>query len=107
MLLRKVKVHGARCYPTLFLLSAYTQAAINDSVPSSDTESVDVTNQNPSIESLKDRIAALVGERQRLRAEAATRELLEANREEIARLQHELSQALIALYLPPPQPGLA
>jgi hypothetical protein len=70
-------------------------------------EQVDVTNQTPSIESLRDRIADLVSERQRLRYEAAAPDRLEANREEIARLQHELSQALIALYLPPPRPGLA
>ncbi len=63
--------------------------------------------QQSRVETLEERIAALVGERQRLRAAHAGRDELEANRREIATLQHELSRALIALYLPAPQPGLA
>ena len=66
-----------------------------------------MTNQELTVETLKHRIAALVGERQRLRSEHAPPAELEENRCEIATLQHELSQALIALYLPPAQPGLA
>ena len=72
---------------------------------SSDTRTV--TNQELTVETLKDHIATLVGERQRLRSEHAAPAELEENRREIASLQHELSQALIALYLPTPQPGLA
>ena len=63
--------------------------------------------QQSRVETLEERIAALVGERQRLRTAHAGRDELEANRREIATLQHELSRALIALYLPTPQPGLA
>jgi hypothetical protein len=59
-----------------------------------------VTPQESTVDSLKTRIAALVGERQRLRASEAKSDTLEANRREIANLQHELSEALIALYLP-------
>jgi len=66
-----------------------------------------VTNQEFTVEKLKERIAGLVGERQRLRAAHATPDELEANRREIAALQHELSAALIALHLPPAQLGLA
>ena len=50
----------------------------------------------PSVEELAGRIKRLVGERQSLRAADAPRELLESNRREICRLQHELSLALIA-----------
>ena len=66
-----------------------------------------MTNQEFTVERLKERIAALVGERQRLRATHATPDELEANRREITILQHELSAALIALHLPPGQLGLA
>ena len=66
-----------------------------------------MTNQESTVEGLKERIAELVGERQRLRATAAPSADLEANRRQIATLQHELSEALIALYLPPAQPRLA
>ena len=44
-----------------------------------------------SVEDLAVRIQHLVGERQSLRAAAATRETLESNRREICRLQRELS----------------
>jgi hypothetical protein len=53
-----------------------------------------------NVETLLQRIGALVAERQRLRRESARAEDLEANRAEIARLQWELSHALIARYLP-------
>jgi DNA-binding response OmpR family regulator len=53
--------------------------------------------QHPfSVEDLAARIQNLVGERQSLRATDAPRETLESNRQEICRLQHELSLALIA-----------
>ncbi len=53
-----------------------------------------------NVEELTRRIAALVSERQALRASAAGGDELEHNRVEIARLQHELSRALIARFLP-------
>jgi LmbE family N-acetylglucosaminyl deacetylase len=49
---------------------------------------------------LKAQIDELVLERQALRESSATEALLEQNRREIARLQRELSQALIAKYAP-------
>jgi hypothetical protein len=52
-----------------------------------------------SVESLTERIAALVGERQALRAAGAHVSALEENRCEIARLQQLLSRALIERYL--------
>ncbi len=55
-----------------------------------------------SVEELTRRIGALVSERQALRALAAGGDELEHNRVEIARLQHELSRALIARFLPSP-----
>ena len=72
---------------------------------SSDTS--EVTNQEFTVQMLKDRIAELVGERQDLRQSQASPHQLEANRRAIATLQHELSGALIALHRPPAQPGLA
>lgn len=53
-----------------------------------------------TIEATAARINALVGERQRLRSEQADPETLERNRLAIAAEQRELSQALIARYLP-------
>jgi hypothetical protein len=53
-----------------------------------------------TVETLHERIAAFVSERQRLRASAADRATLEQNRREIARLQQRLSVALIRRYLP-------
>ena len=80
--------------------------SINESMRASDTDGVD-RNADKKIASLQERIAALVSERQRLRAVEAPASQLEANRAEIARLQQELSRALIALYLHRPYPGLA
>jgi hypothetical protein len=53
-----------------------------------------------TVETLSERIAAFVSERQRLRAIDAERDTLERNRIEIARLQQRLSVALIRRYLP-------
>jgi hypothetical protein len=57
---------------------------------------------DPRIDSLERGIAALVSERQRLRAEGAQGVELERNRQQIVSRQHELSEALIALYAPRP-----
>ena len=54
----------------------------------------------PHVEGLLDRIAFLVAERQRLRAEHADVAILERNRDELARCQRELSSALIARHAP-------
>jgi hypothetical protein len=51
-------------------------------------------------ETLKDLLATLVDERQRLRSEAAPADDLERNRLAIVQCQWELSRALIARYLP-------
>ena len=53
-----------------------------------------------NVESLSERIAELVRQRQELRAAAADRQLLERNRLEIARMQKRLSEALIRRYGP-------
>ena len=53
-----------------------------------------------NVETLLQRIGALVAERQQMRREGARADDLETNRAEIARLQWELSHALIAKYLP-------
>jgi hypothetical protein len=52
------------------------------------------------VERLLERIGSLVAERQALRRAQAAAAELEANRREIARLQWELSHALIEQYLP-------
>jgi hypothetical protein len=57
---------------------------------------------DPRIDTLERDIAALVAERQLLRAEGADDERLERNRREIVSRQHELSDALIAIYAPQP-----
>ncbi len=53
-----------------------------------------------NVESLSERIAELVRERQELRAAAADAATLERNRLEIARMQQLLSEALIRQYGP-------
>jgi hypothetical protein len=53
-----------------------------------------------SVEMLDARIQRLVLERQLLRSDGAAREALERNRQEICRLQHALSLALIARHHP-------
>jgi hypothetical protein len=55
------------------------------------------------VETLQERIATLVYERQELRAARADGERLEHNRREIADLQQRLSRALIARHSPAPQ----
>jgi hypothetical protein len=56
--------------------------------------------QETAIEELQDRIAALVAERQRLRAFGAGRSWLEQNRLELGHNQRELSHALIQQHRP-------
>lgn len=51
-----------------------------------------------SVELLVDNASRLVGERQALRAAGAGRAVLEHNRAELARVQRQLSYALIARY---------
>ena len=58
--------------------------------------------KDPRIDILEREIAALVAERQQLRSDGAAASELERNRREIVGHQHELSNALIALYAPQP-----
>jgi len=53
-----------------------------------------------SVESLQERIGELVAERQALRARGSSTIALERNRCRIAKLQWDLSRALIARYRP-------
>lgn len=53
-----------------------------------------------TVEELLREIGALVAERQRLRRDRATQAALEQNRRAIAKLQWDLSHALIERYLP-------
>jgi hypothetical protein len=53
-----------------------------------------------NVEQLLEEIGVLVAERQRLRRELAPKAALEENRRAIARLQWDLSHALIERYLP-------
>ena len=52
------------------------------------------------VDGLTARIERLVEERQSLRSASAARDALETNRQEICRLQHELSRALVARHRP-------
>jgi hypothetical protein len=54
-----------------------------------------------SVESVADRVAELVAERQELRAAGAPAAAIERNRVQIARAQWELAHALIDRHLPP------
>ena len=58
--------------------------------------------KDPRIDILERELAALVAERQQLRSDGADAPELERNRREIVGRQHELSNALIALYAPHP-----
>jgi len=56
--------------------------------------------QETAVEELEDRIAALVAERQQLRAVGAGRQWLEQNRLLLGQSQRQLGYALIARHLP-------
>jgi len=66
-----------------------------------------VANQDPRIEMLERDIAALVEQRQTLRAFGAEARELERNRCEIVARQHELSETLISIYAPQPAFAIA
>jgi len=66
-----------------------------------------VANQDPRIEMLERDIAALVEQRQTLRAFGAEARELERNRREIVARQHELSETLISIYAPQPAFAIA
>jgi len=66
-----------------------------------------VTNPDPRIESLERDIAALVEQRQTLRASGAGARELERNRREIVARQQKLSETLISIYAPQPAFALA
>jgi hypothetical protein len=66
-----------------------------------------VANQDPRIEMLERDIAALVDQRQTLRASGAEARELERNRREIVARQHELSDTLISIYAPQPAFAIA
>lgn len=57
---------------------------------------------DPRVEALERALADLVQERQQLRANGADAAQLERNRREIVARQHELSEALIAVFAPQP-----
>jgi hypothetical protein len=59
-----------------------------------------ITRGVSTVEEIYVSLAALVAQRQGLRATTADASLLEQNRVEIARLQRHLSDALIKRYLP-------
>ena len=69
-------------------------------MPHTDEDMKAIHHTGANVETLTERIAQLVSERQALRASAADREALERNRLEIAELQRRLSEALIVRYLP-------
>ena len=58
--------------------------------------------KDPRIDILERELATLVAERQGLRSDGAEAAELERNRREIVARQHELSDALIAIYAPQP-----
>jgi hypothetical protein len=55
-----------------------------------------------TVESLTAEIGRIVAERQELRASGAAFDVLEENRRRLAQAQSQLSQLLIARYLPSP-----
>ena len=66
-----------------------------------------MAKSDPRIESLEREIAALVDQRQTLRASGGKARELERNRREIVSRQHELSETLISIYAPQPAFALA
>jgi len=62
---------------------------------------------DPRVDSLEREIAALVEQRQTLRASGAEAHDLERNRREIVARQHELSSTLISIYARQPAFALA
>jgi hypothetical protein len=56
-----------------------------------------------TVESLTSEIGRIVAERQELRSSGASFDVLEENRRLLARAQSELSELLIARYLPRPR----
>jgi hypothetical protein len=58
-----------------------------------------------TVESLTADIGRIVAERQELRSGGASFDVLEENRRRLAKAQSELSQLLIARYLPSSQPA--
>jgi hypothetical protein len=66
---------------------------------------VELLDMTRTVESLTAEIGRIVAERQELRATGASFDILEENRRRLAKAQSELSQLLIARYLPSSQPG--
>ena len=65
---------------------------------------VELVDMARTVESLTAEIGRIVAERQELRATGASFDVLEENRRRLAKAQSELSQLLIARYLPSSQP---
>jgi hypothetical protein len=66
---------------------------------------VELRDMTRTVESLTAEIGRIVAERQELRATGASFDVLEENRRRLAKAQSELSQLLIARYLPSSQLG--
>ena len=64
---------------------------------------VELRGMSLTVESLTAEIGRIVAERQELRAAGANFDVLEENRRRLAKAQSELSQLLIARYLPSSQ----
>jgi hypothetical protein len=66
---------------------------------------VELRGMTQTVESLTAEIGRIVAERQELRAAGVSFDVLEENRRRLAKAQSELSQLLIARYLPSSQTG--
>ena len=66
---------------------------------------VELLDMTRTVESLTAEIGRIVAERQELRATGVSFDVLEENRRRLAKAQSELSQLLIARYLPSSQTG--